>query len=387
MAKIETELFGTLALLPVQATVPVHETLEWKTDLMTSFNGSETAQRLRAHPRQTIAYTFPEGFGVTRSQFIAQYGALRNQWAIPLWTEAQFLGAVQSGATELHCETEYYDFRNGSLGLIYQSPESWQILEIVEVDKGKLALSKPARMFRSAWLMPVRVGHIVSKFERDSAGHSAVTKVTFNIDDLRSLPEAAAQNTYKGSDLYTDATLFQNDRISSQLQTRTDIVDYETGVIARKHPWLYNRILKPMHVLCESPREVRLFKEWLMRRCGRFRPYWEPSFENDLAVRSTGFIAATLLIANDGYRDWGTRNNLAIQLRDGTWLAREVAASFTIGVSELQLTLNDPLNIAASEIYRISFMGYKRLDTDRVEMSWIGNGVLQCSINTVELNP
>ena len=44
-------------------------------------------------------------------------------------------------------------------------------------------------------------------------------------------------------------------------------------------------------------------------------------------------------------------------------------------------------SIPASTIKRISFMGLKRLDTDRVEISYIGGMVSRCGVNTLEIAP
>lgn len=387
MAKVNTERFGTLAVLPVQATVPVNETLEWKTDLIVSFNGSETGQRLRAHPRHTLRYTLPEGIGRTQAQFISQYGALRERWCIPVWTESQFIGEIASASLEIECSPSLYDFRNNSLGFLYQQDGTWQVIEVEEVLLDRIIVSKPTASFKAAWIMPARVGYVVNRFDRLSKGHSAVTDVTFEVEDLQSIPELEPSTFYKNIDLYTDPTLFGGEGIASQIQTRTDRVDYEIGLIARRHPWLYNRVSRPRNIVCTSPEEVREFKGWLSRRCGRFRYYWEPSFENDLLIAESGQLTGTLVVRNDGIVDWPLRRNIAIQLYSGQWLTREILSVLVLGGNMIRLTVNTPLNINASDIHRISFLGCKRLDTDKIEMNWIGNGVLESTINSVEVKP
>lgn len=390
MAKIITNLFGELALLPIPARVPLRETLEWRTDLMTSFNGTENRLRLRNHPRQTFLYNLPETASVKPSAFIAQYGALGLKWAVPLWAEAQHLGTVLMNLQTILCDTTNYDLRAQSLALLYQNATQWQVVEIDTVATGELTLVGYTDAFQNAYLIPLRLGHIEGSPERTSNGYEAETQLRFEIEDIQALAEDAPAQ-FLGRDLYLTPGLFTNDALSHEISTRVDRVDYALGKVARRTPWRYNRDTRPKNVLCEGAAEVRAYRKWLMRRAGRFRPFWEPTFENDLRHKASGTVTNVLPVqAADGLLDWlPLRNHIAVLTSGGTWLCRTInsAALKTGDASTVELTLDSALNVAAGNIHAVSFLGLRRLDTDRVELNWRGNSVVASTVNTVEIQP
>lgn len=390
MAKIITNLFGELALLPIPARVPVRETLEWRTDLMTSFNGTENRLRLRNHPRQSFQYSLPETAGVKPSAYLAQYGALGRKWAVPLWAEAQPLGMVLMNLQTILCDTTNYDLRAQSLALLYQSATQWQVVEIDAVTTGELTLVGYTEAFQNAYLVPLRLGHIEGSPERTSNGYEAETRLRFEIEDTQALVEEVPAQ-FLGSDLYLTPGLFSNGSLGHEISTRVDRADYVLGKVARRTPWRYNRDTRPKRVLCEGAAEVRAYRKWLMRRAGRFRPYWEPTFENDLRHKTSGTVTTVLPVwAADGLLDWlPLRNHIAVLTAGGTWECRTVSnAALKVGdASTVELTLSSSLNVAAANIHAVSFLGLRRLDTDRVELNWRGNSVVASTVNVVEIQP
>lgn len=389
MAKVQTR-FGELALLPLPARVPVRELLEWKTDLMTSFNGTEKAIQLRNHPRTTLTYILPETAAVKPRAYLTQYGALGRRWAIPLWCEAQHIGGLPLNTRTIQCNTELYDLRAGGLALLWQSYDRWELVEIEAVAPGEITLTDYAGAFSAAFLVPVRVGHIDGSPERSSNGYEAETSVRFEIEDTKALAEDVPAQ-FLGHDLYLEPGLMSASSYGQEITTRVDRVDYELGKVARRTPWRYNRDRRPRHVVCNGPAEVRAFRRWLMRRAGRFRPYWSPTFENDLRHKSTGTVTDKLLVeARDGLLDWlPLRNHIAVQTLAGDWLCRTVTAAVPLpgNASTIELTLDTALNVPAQSIATVSFLGLRRLDTDRVELNWLGNSVLRCTVNTLEIQP
>lgn len=385
MNKVTTLKFGTLAVAHLQPQAPMTQKLEWKTDLSISYNGTESSQRLRAHPRQKLTLQYPEPIGSTQSEFIQQYTNIRSKWVVPMWTQSQRVQGVTGGASVIQCDTTNEGFRDGSLAFLYVSAETWQVVEIETVEDGELHLSSPVGSFPTAWLMPAVVGSVVNNFVRKSKGHSAITDITFEVEDVYSWPGTPSSYQYKGQDLYLEPTLFQGSEITSNILTKSEVIDYELGVIARRFPWRYNRILRPRHVLCNTRKESYEYIDWLMRRCGRARYYWEPSFESDLTVKSSGVIGGVLTVGPEGLPEG--RNHIAIKTKTGLWLMREIIERVRLNASSTELHLDSAVSILATDISFISYMGLKRLDTDAIDLVWIGNGVLESTVNSVEVQP
>ena len=94
MAKITTTLEGDLAIIPLQAMAPFRESLEWKTDISISFNGTEERLALRRRPRQYLDTDYQAQYEKMQDAFNTAYGALGLKWAVPYWPHATNLGTL-----------------------------------------------------------------------------------------------------------------------------------------------------------------------------------------------------------------------------------------------------------------------------------------------------
>lgn len=385
MAKITTTLFGDLAILPHPAESPIKETLEFLTDVMVSHNGNEERLPLRTKPRHSFNYTVPVQAWNMAAAFNTESGALRKRWAVPIWTEAQYVGSVAAAAASIACDTTVYDLRANSLALLFAGCERWQIVEIASITSGSVVPSNVLSEMSGAWLVPVRLGWITGNVDKPTNGHNAKSTVTFQLEDSLSLvPSAPSQ--YLSQDVYYESGLLAGDSISRTIEQRLDVVDYELGPVARRSPWEYSRFGTPYRSIIQGVSEMRDFKEFLYRRAGKYRGFYMPTFENNLRLLNTGTIVSTLVVKSDSFLDYANvRTNVAIQTANGSWLARGISNPVQIDSERIQLTLSSPLNIAANSVTRICYLGLNRLDTDRIEITWKGNTVAESEFRILEL--
>lgn len=389
MSLVTTTLFGQLTILPIPSQVPVGERLSWKTDIIPSRDGSEEAHQVRNLARRRYDYKLPANQDEYQRAFNTLYGARTNQWAVPMWTEAQQIGAVTGGQTSLTATTDSYDFRADSLALLWASPRDWQVVEIQTVNTGpdSLDLYGTTNAFSNAWLMPVRIGHIIGNINRDSNSHASEYTVGFDLEDLVEISSSAPAQ-YLFNDIYFDEWLFSGGKISDRLIQQVDYVDEELGVVAYRSPWTNGRVSRPMAKILETPAEVYAFRQFLYRRAGRYRKFWQPSFDSDLRVTSTGTVTDVLRISADDWDDHSdNRTHIAIEDSDGNWYARNIDSYAVASGTDLNLTLDSAINVAASSIVRVSYLGLKRLETDIVDFDWLGGGACQVQIRMLELSP
>lgn len=391
MAKVTTVTAGDLAFLPLQPAAPVTEILDWVSDLMQSQNGTEDVLQLQAAARQQFKYSFPETAAQKEMGFNVQYQAISKLWGIPIWTEAQLVGAITSGDDTITCTVDVFDFRDASLVYIWQDDSHYQVLDIDTVGSGVLNLhsGQTTNAYTNAWVMPMRVGNVVTSISRKDSGGDVMTQITFRCNDNVALDAGSAPTQFNSDDLYTDNPLMGTDGVTFAVNTRIDLLDYGMGPVAQRTPWLHNRVDYNRSVMCTSPIEVRALKQWLARRAGKVRRFWEPSFVNDLRKQSTGTVGSTFLVARDSLTDWSTlpRNHVAFELKDGSWMVRTVSSITVISGTQVQLNLDTALAVPAESIYRVSWLGLKRLDTDHFELQWIGNGVMQLAMAVTEIAP
>lgn len=374
-------------LLPLWPRPNVTETLEWLTDIILSENGSEERTEMRTAPRQSFSYTY--FVPVAQRARIANivYGGRKLQWYVPVWPQVQQIGVVSAAATSIACETRYSEFRDGGLLMLWESPEKYQILEIDAVTSDtNIDLAEETDAFTDAVLMPVRVGRLTGDPSRAFNGRTSVLEMAYAVDDQAELT-VAAPTQYLSADAYFDPGLLDSGTLNEGLQARIDVFDEGLGQVSYLAPWTFNRPRRVHRMMAEDAAEAWTVREFLHRRRGRSVAFWQPSFEADLRVTSTGTINATMRVRADDYIDYAEdRTHIAVETASG-WLPRAISNPIDLGGGEIQLTVSPSLGVAASTIKRVCYMGLKRLDTDRAEIAYMGGTVSQCAVNTVEIQP
>lgn len=385
MPKINTTLYGELALITQVAEIPITETLEFLTDQIESNNGTEQNIQLRSKARQTFQFNIPLQAGLDADVFNTSYGAIRKKWAVPQWTDAQYVGSVSALATSVACDTVNFDLRANSLAMLYNGCGQYRIVEIVSKTDTLINFAAgPA--IKGAMLIPVRVGHVVGNITKPTNGYNGKVSLTFNVEDLIEVsPADPAQ--YLGNDIYYEPSLLDGGQIETTFQMRQDVNDYELGLVEYRTTWLRSKFGRRYRSMMVTPQERKAFRDFVYRRQGKSRPFWMPTFQNDLRVLNTGTVVSTLVISADSYIDYAAdRTHIAIEA-GGVWYPRVISAPTPTTPGVIQVTLSAPLNIPASTIRRVSYLGLNRLNTDMVEFNYSSPKAVESAFQILELSP
>lgn len=385
-----TVLGSRIVALPYIFEAPAKEVLEWKTDVLTTNDGSEQRVRLRKKPRQSFNVTYPIPYREMARAENLVYGWLTRRWAVALWSEAQQVGTLLAGTTVINIDTTASDYRDGAPIMIWESNRKSATADVGIVSAGTLTLNRPlAETFNNPWIVPVRLGRIVGNVSRATSGYNGSLEMTYEFSDNIDLDPPAAPTQFLGYDVYFDEALKNGEALTDSLQARVDVVDYGTAAGASFYsPWTYTRIGRPYKFLLQGLQDIWNFRKFLHRRAGRLRPFWVPTFENNMRVAQTGELTQSIEVYADDYREFAPeRTHIGILLDDGTWLLRTINAATASGADTAVIGLDAPININAGRIRQISFLGLKRLDADRVELQWNSNRVLECTVRMMEIQP
>lgn len=380
--------FGLLGLLTIPARAPFKESLGFLTDISPAYDGGEGRIRLRSKPRQRLGMEFTAQPADSKAVFNTVYGGMARRWGVPVWPLGRACGTVLETQTVIDVATLFSDYRVGGPVLVLGVCGEWFVGYISEMTDSTVTLVDPAPMpVRGAYLVPVRVGRIVSSGQKDTDGYGADWDITFEVDDNLDW-QPAEPTQYFGDDIYLTPGLLEGDSLGERVFTQLETFDFDLGPVTAFTPWVNNRTSRPYRVITETDAEAWALRGWLHRRAGRYRPFWQPSFENDVRLAQTGALASTVTVYADERSPWASnRLNLAFGLRDGTWLPRRVTSDNIVDATARQLGLNSALGVNASEVVAISYMGLKRLEGDTVELNWLGNGRCEMSASVVELSP
>jgi hypothetical protein len=318
------------------------------------------------------------------------FAAQGDDWLLPMWTQAQYVGAVAVNSDILTIDTDHYDFGRGKMLLLWESYSNWQLIGFDRVNTGAntITLTTRTRVFSAAWLIPVVNAFIPKGSSKPLNGHNAKHRIIFQVTDPSPYFPAAAPSftsTLGTADIFYDESLLNGDTLEDAFQAQITVHDEDIGLVSHYAPWLFNRLLRSHNVICETRVDAWNLRQWLYQRAGKLREFYQPSFENDLRSLSTGTVTNTLDVAADEIRRYGSkRSTIAVETAAG-WYPAQITSTTAVDATKTRLNLDRSLGIAASAILRVCWLGVKRLNADSVDINWIGGGVSAAEIKLLEI--
>lgn len=380
-----TTTYGDLALIPFPAQKPINEKHEWLTSTFITADGTEYREQLRSMPRQVFEYTIPLVFWKKIKSLNTIRGGIRQKWAVPIWTEAQFVGNLTNGQTQILCDTSTnYWFKVGGLVYLYSTSGENQFGEISVRYSNALDLIDGVNEQNSVYLMPLKLAYIDGDPRHSTNGLESVVTIRFIIQDYTDIGTIDTPSQFQDDDVYTEAPITNGftERIFSQEHEK---IDFDLGPIDIYSSLPNSRYIYQFGFVCDGPDEIQAYKQFLYRRAGKYRNFWLPSFENDIEHVSTGPIATTLLVKRDSIDEYVLdRTFISILTKNGTWNNVEVQSITLIDSERVQFNFGSSLGINSEDIIMISYLNFLRLDTDSIELRWIGNNVVESEVTVTE---
>lgn len=385
MPKINTSLYGELHILPYPAIVPVDEVLEWKTDVFESIDGTEERIQLRSMPRQSFSYSISVTSKHIQESFNSIDKFLREKWAIPIWTEVQYVGEINETSKEINCVTSYYDLRNNSLAMLYDARcGNWQVIEIDTVKPNSIVCKGNFSYMKRACLMPIRVGYIVGDVTKETNYSYETYKVSYFVDDNLYL-DGHVPNQYLGYDAYVKEPVFGSSMTTKTFNMNDYINDNATGVVSRYTPLKMVKYYSIYGAFASNAQEVREYKLFLYRICGMLTSFWLPTFEVNFRKSSTGYLTNKITVKDDGYLNNQFRKNVGIELKGNVWVFAKITQVEAIAGGDVEITLDKDINSDSADVLRVSYIGLYRSISDSFQLKWSGNNVMQSEFGIVEI--
>lgn len=353
-------------LLPYPIRLPAQEVLEWLTAVFTSHNGTETRTARRDQPRQYLRQQIPVPQGSFAHACNTIHDNLNAPWAIPLWTEAQEVaGAGVSFTAQPRVwgdKVLFYARSNGHAHYLRN------VAEFV-VDTLTITEAVPDGEY---WLMPTRTGAIEgTSVRRMVNGYSVVFDIRWRVTN-NVLPGATSPPLFRGVEVVLEPHLLP---VTADQYMEAHRLDSETGVLETFAPWLTERQTRNLLIRAE-PEQVQDLRAFLYRRAGRWNPFWMPTFERDYNPVS---LEGSLLVVQKENHQPDSIQNIAILGSDGLWYAKEVIGAEIIG-DTIEVTLESGIDAALRSVSNLLLW---RFDTDRVELRYMGGGVVQLNVRIV----
>lgn len=374
---------------PANWQTPIIERLEFKTDVLLAYDGSEQRIALRQSPRRYFEFGFLVPTLLDRQKLEAAISANGSQsWDLPLWTDSTpCTSAISHGDVVIYADTIGRDFVAGGKALLLATNGNSLIINISTLTTTQLNLSSAVV---GTWpletaVIPLRTAYLeqsqqISRF----TGSAIYGVVRFLCDDISTWP-TATETEYRDYPILTTASNWSQD-ITTDYQRKMQIVDFGVGGIYRDDESSLPVFIQSHHFVLDSRQKITDFRKFLYSRRGRLNALWIPTFMPDLSfvALSSVYLDVVNIDYTTLYNQTINRRDIRIEMTNGDIHYRRIVASAVISNSVERLTLNNTL--PSSDIEKISFMMFGRLDTDAIELAWSYGDYVDVKLNFRSVN-
>jgi len=378
---------------PANWSTPIIERLEWRTDVLLAYDGSEQRIALRQTPRRYFEFSFLVPTLLARQKLEAAIASNGSQsWDLPIWTDSTpCTSAISDSDTVVYVDTVGRDFVAGGKALLLAANGNTLIINISTFTTTQLNLSSAVV---GAWaletaVIPLRTAYLEPSQQVSRFTGSVIYGVArFLLDDI-STHAAATLTQYRSYDVLEIASNWKQD-LTLDYQRKMQVVDFGNSVYRDDESGLPTFVQSHMWAL-DSRQKITDFRKFLYSRRGRLNALWVPSFMPDLSCVSLSSVVY-LDVTNIGYTTLYNqsinRRDIRIELTNGDVYYRRIIASAVVSETVERLTLDSGLgvSITADDVEKISFMMFGRLDADAIELAWSWGDYVDVAANFRSVN-
>ena len=272
---------------PANWQTPIIERLEWRTDVLLAYDGSEQRIALRQTPRRYFEFGFLVPTLLERQKLEAAISANGSQsWDLPLWTDSTpCTSAISNGAVTVSLDTTSRDFVAGGKALLLGANGNTLIINISTLTTTQLNLSSAVG---GTWpietsVVPLRTAYLepsqqISRF----TGSAIYGVVRFLCDDISTSPTQSSTQ-YRGHDVLETPSNWMQD-LTLDYQRKMQVIDFGVGGIYRDDESSLPVLIQSHHFVLDSRQKITDFRQFLYSRRGRLNALWIPSFMPDLTL-------------------------------------------------------------------------------------------------------
>ena len=374
---------------------PLTETLEWKTSLRITYDGTEARAALRDVARRSSKTTL-----YLDSADLKNLENLSFKWqARPVLVpfqqyQAALTSAALAGESTLYVANPTMNgFIAGGNAILHnfrtKVKESLIILEVPGTED-RITLTSPITgdwgansvIFPAASAL-VRGNIPVIWQTQNFATGSAVFDFTpalanplTPVETVASLPSTSK---YRDEEVLVIEPNWEGG-LSKDFQFSGGLVENLTGVLTTFETHTRPSRTTTYNWLFKTQAEMYAFRKFLYRRAGMAVSFWMSSWVNDFNSLALTYSAGDQYFRftdNGFYRNSANkveRQHLQIQLKNGTILRRKITScsELTPGlVSEVALDSTYGVQFTSTDIVRASFLSRYRLASDSVDITWL----------------
>lgn len=381
---------------------PLKEVWDWRTDMMTAYDGTEQRAALRGeHPRVEMSLKFKFSSVTEINAFYADLLSAGNKIWIPEYQYAtRSTAASAAGTSQIFYDNTKTDLRDGEYLLIVSSGYS-KLVQISSINaNGALAaIALNDAIEKDALLIPGSIallddGRGVSRFPADGAAEASFNALlTRQRATLPRQGSSVALTNFLTVPVL-DRRPLADDMVPDKLSTGQISLDNRLGLSDIISRWDYARMSGERTYRVnrvQTPSELDFWKTFLAYCRGKARKFWTSTYRSDLTPVSSPIDGATAYtVSGTDYVNKiyqiPTHRYIEIETSSGTHRASVTGATLSGNNSVITFTPAVPLGSGWQNINRISYLLPCRLNDDKIEWEHTGlTSFLSISIKTAEV--
>jgi hypothetical protein len=384
---------------------PFRETLEFRTDVIESENGSEQRISARQLPRQLFRAEYLITDSNERQRALnAIYGFHGNFFAVPLFHWARPLDAAAAiNDTTIFVDYANADFRDTTLQkerliMLWRSPTDFEISQVGLnglTTPGQIDVELPLTQNHTAGdtlVVPLQFALPKDPFQFEETTNNIVTiSADWLSNDYADLGDLSSLPVLDGIPVMGAKNLVDGGRLQQGFRIKYDLQDSQTGdfiaIADRTVP--EPRTFLGIEVSTEA--EAWVIRQIIYGLKGRQKSFWLPTFRDDFTVtQDIGAGDLSILFSEndfhrfveDGPDPWG---GIYIELFDGTQFFRTITGTTAAVAGEEAVAINASLGqaVTVADIRMMSILTRSRFNQDRISIQHTRIGNIKLRIPVV----
>ena len=408
------------------ADTKITEKYEFKTDIITSYTGTEQRIALRNEPRHYLSYDYT-AMKPFEAQWLRAVARMKQSTTlyIPMWHTPVYLteeALVDSKYFKIE-ETSMFDLRNSQAVMVFKEDSVKDINHYYRTvsygDGGVVGLYKKLNSPlnpKNAYVYPL-IKCSLQPITSLKYVFSNGTDVTINFEDLQEKSPIIVPNKYlydyydnykgrnpynipykyNGSDVLTLAPQWIEDSsVTLDIQKQTVKLDNDIGVFSydSKNDLSYDK--NNYSLILMNKAEINNMVKFFYRVKGKYKSFYMPSWVNDFTScfdiqAGNNFIYTEFDSLYKYYLSNSRKNKIIIFTKDfKSYILNVMSLTYEIigNIKYGKLLLSSPIdmNLPLSNIKMMSYFNHVRLDDDTLQLNYESTQVAQVDITTMEVD-
>jgi hypothetical protein len=373
-------------IIPFEPIPELQESIQYKTDVITSYSGLEQRRSLLDIPDNLITYDY----SLTDPQHIAVYEAILHTYNgqemyVPLWN--QFINPSSVSGTTITCSTDNLCFADSRYVLLYNDWNDFEIMTIDSFDSSSITTteSTTGSYTTSSLICPCYKGFIKGDVGKDSYtttfsefGLTYILSDNVALSDLTDvvINPSLTYLSHLGIEVFQE-NIGKETSLKTRIKTLKPELFTGFGKYSQDNRLSFNNNEYTQYVYLNSREEIYNFKRWLQERKGKYTDFFCPLQDSKLeVVENVGATDTQIKIKNIGYTSnynlHARRIDLLLVTSAGSWIPRRITACEIDADPDYELlTINADLDAAytTSELTTY-FLDRRRLLADKIVIKY-----------------